>query len=187
MGLPKLYGRVPAGMGFALSRQVRGAPTIPWDIQDAVQVWGRERGRPARMVWNTTLCANYGGCAEVRIDLKPDDPRLRPWQEGRAKSLPFEPVFFHEWDKSVRHYKPINIHELGPSGVVAKLDEGYMWSGRGKHKNILELAEANIADNAAAEVALGTGFVERNRDCRREHRRQLEDVPQVNVPTKLEK
>lgn len=113
----------------------RDGPTVPVEIRDAVEKWARSWGRHADVVYITVTSPPT---PQVRIELKPDDPRLRPWQEGDADEKPVETVELVEWDDQKKRFVGINLMDLGADGVVEILERGNTWSGRGEYDSLQE-------------------------------------------------
>lgn len=156
--------------------------SVPWDWADAVEVWAREQGRHGRLVWNTVL-----RCYEAQIDLKDADPRLLAWQQGKVRQKPVESVFFHRQDKPGGPWVAMDLQQMGPSGIRKYLDEGNLWSGRGRYRNLMEACRAADDHNQRLEAIMAEAAEQGARDNAREHRRQLFDLPLVSVPANVEK
>lgn len=154
---------------------------IPVEIQEEVELWAREQGRHAKIVWNPLL-----RCPEVQIDLKAEDPRLKKWQAQTQKvpNKPVESVFLHRHDG--HHYVALNLGELGASGVRALLEEGNMWAGRGQAPNLLAAVRMVDEKNERVKEAMRKEARDNSRDRAREHRREILDLPLVSVPADLE-
>lgn len=136
-----------------------GLPEAPPDIREEVELWARERGRTAKIHF-----VPYGGWF-VRLELRPNDPRMRAFQEGRAPEPPTEDVFLHvfrqDYDPkrhpaipalipkpgSAQQTVPLDIYQLGRSGVREFLEKGDTWSGRGLYSShedrMRKVGEAN--------------------------------------------
>lgn len=121
-------------------------PTPPAAVADAVELWARQYGRHATMKYVPLASPP---CWSVNLSLKPDDPALRPWQEGRASHKPTEGVLLIEWDAEAGEvspitgqrsgaYRPVDLEEYGPTGVVELLEKGNTWSGRGEFGSLAE-------------------------------------------------
>ena len=155
---------------------------VPWQYQEAVELWARQnRGTHARMAWNPVL-----RCVEIQFELKPDDPRMKGWQEGRLKMKPVESVFLHRWDKAKKAYVAIPLEELGVSGLEALLDKGNLWSGRGEYRGLMEAVKAADEHNQKLERQVEEASIEAARLRARDERRWLQGAPVVSVPTNLE-
>lgn len=131
---PKIVGRVNTnGLGR------RGLPQVPYEIRDAVEEWARGCGRHADIVY---VPYTDPPIPQVRIELKPNDKRLKAWQEGDADEKPVETVELVEYDEEKKCYVGLDLHQLGPSGVVEFLERGNMWSGRGEFNSLQEAVYA---------------------------------------------
>lgn len=75
----------------------------------------------------------------ARFSLKPNDPAMKAWKEGRAPEPPTEDVFFIEPDpKDPKRMVQMDINQMGASGVRTFLERGNTWSGRGEYTSIEE-------------------------------------------------
>lgn len=144
-------------------------------------MWAREHGSHAKIVWNTLM-----QCAEIQFDLKPGDPRLKGWQEGRLPFEPKESVFLHRQAGPGEPYKAVSLQDLGVSGVIKWLDEGNLLSGRGRHAGLDAACKAADRKNQELEAAMERAAVENARDMAREHRREFFELPMVGVISNLE-
>lgn len=122
-----------------------GLPIAPVEIADEVEQYARAWGRHATLHFVPTLFFNgriLRGTWVVKMTLRPDDTRMKLWQEQRVSEAPTEDVWLHEPNpdvgKIIPHsgnlrepaYRPFNLTDLGASGVRAFLEAGNMWSGR---------------------------------------------------------
>lgn len=120
-----------------------GMISIPWELQDEVELWARQYDRHAKLHF-----IPVGGFF-CRITLRPDDPRMKSFQEGLLDQPdpPGEDVWFNTPDGH-GGTKCLDIREMGASGVKEFLEKGNTWSGRGEYDSIVEqqkkVAEANI-------------------------------------------
>ena len=149
---------------------------VPVEIADAVELWARGCGRHATITYITVVDPPI---AQVRITLRPDDGRLDAWRKGLVDEEPIEAIELVEWDEKHTRYVPLNLTELGASGVTALLERGNLWSGRGEFDS---LQQAIVAVRERAKVER-----ERERLWRRgeslarleEKSRHHLDIPQV--------
>jgi len=124
-----------------------GWPIPPVEIADEVELYARAWGRHATVHFVPTLFANnrvFRGTWVIRMTLRPDDKRMKLWQEQKVNEPPTEDVWLHEPNpevgKIIPHtgnlrepsFRPLNITEMGAGGVRAFLEAGNMWSGRNK-------------------------------------------------------
>lgn len=155
---------------------------IPVEVQDEVELWAREQGRHGRITWSPVT-----NCAVVQLSLKPDDPRMRAYQEGRLKHEPKENVFLHRWEGGRWVAVPPTPAELTPDFVRRWLDRGNMWSGRGESE-AANLYDACLkADRRERELyEKARAKIRENTELRsRERRRQVLDLPLVSVPQQV--
>lgn len=167
------------------------APIAPVEVADAVELWARQYGRHATLTFVPPM-----GCWSVNLTLKPDDPALKRYQEGEATEVPTEGVLLLEWDaevgdpnpttgKKAGAYRAVNLEEYGPSGVVALLEKGNTWSGRGEFGSLQE-AVIGAASRNREEAAKQK---ERQRQWARDYagdvRRQTLKIPYVRVGVEL--
>lgn len=166
-----------------------GGVVFPAALRDAVEHWARQHGTHGRIVWNPTL-----RCAEVQLDLKPDDPRMKAYREGRWPVPPVDSVFLHRQsmqkqpDGSMRatgHYIGIPPAELGVEFVVRWLDEGNLLSGRGRHASLDAACKAADRRNAEVGEKIKEVAVENARLRARDERRRVAGNPLVAVPDNL--
>lgn len=156
---------------------------IPWDIQEEVELWAREIGRHAKIVWNPVLA-----CPEVQIELKDGDPRLKKWQAGDAKRphKPVESVWLHRWNEEAGHYEPMDLGQMGASGVRAHLERANMWSGRGRHRDLYSAAKAADEHNEQLKAEMRKAAMDNSRDMAKDRRRDVLGIPLVTVQDDLE-
>lgn len=76
-----ITGVTPRGQG--------GMPKAPYEIQDALELWARKSDRTGKMHFFPPA----GWFA--RLEVKPNDPAMLAWRQGRAAEPPTEDVFFH--------------------------------------------------------------------------------------------
>lgn len=152
---------------------------IPWDIREEAELWARERGRHATVSWSRPM-----NCLVVSLDLKPGDPRLEGWISGRLKVEPREDIFFQR-RKGV-HLVGIPMGELSASFVRNYLQEGDLWSGRGRYNGLDAACKAAADHNERLSQKMKEAAVEDARQNARDHRRQVFDLPLVSVATDLE-
>ena len=135
-------------------------PAPPAEIADEVELWARQSGRHARLHF-FPVSFRHGRIAQgtwvVRISLKPDDKRLKLYQErnrrspedGEVREPPTEDVWLHESDGK-GGYRALNLTDMGASGVREFLEKGNMWSGRGQFGSLEEQLRKVNQDNEAA-------------------------------------
>ncbi len=116
------------------------APRPPPEIASEVEQYAREFGRHA-----TLHFVPFGGWF-VRFSLRPNDKRLRAYQEGSLAQPPAEDVWLHVQNPPAGkrtktgavepQYLPLNLYDMGASGVREFLERGNTWSGRGEHASV---------------------------------------------------
>lgn len=156
--------------------------SIPHEIRDAVALWAQQWGRRGTIAMNHAL-----RCPVIELSLKADDPRMKAYQEGRLKHEPTECIPLHyqrteaDGSKSV-HYFPLDLADLGVSGVLELLDRGNTWSGRGEYGSFKEAAQIMGEHNDKLRNMIKEAAVQEGRDRARDMRRQVFDLPLVSVP-----
>ena len=102
------------------------------EIADAVELWARRSGRHATIGWVPTDPPT----PQVRITLKPDDGRLEAYRQGLVSEEPVETVELVDWEEGSLQSTPLNLGDLGVSGVMEILEKGDTWSGRGEYDSL---------------------------------------------------
>ncbi len=128
-------------------------PRVPSEYQEVVELWARGSGRHAKL--NKSPCGTWF----ARVSLKGDDPRLRMYQMGLAEEPMGEDVWFHipnpEEGKIISGVRmgawiPLDLEQLGTSGVREFLDKGNTWSGRGEYmSHVDQLRKVNETNESA--------------------------------------
>ena len=79
---------------------------------------------------------------------------MEPYQKGLEAEEPTEHVWFHvpnpEAETWQDAYTPLNIVEMGPSGVKTFLEKGNLWSGRGEYTSLEDQLDQVRKMNEAA-------------------------------------
>lgn len=176
--------------GVGAVRMVAGAfPRAPVAIADAVELYAREtRGFGQHATLRFIPVTGTVGCWQVRFTLKPDDPRMRLYQEGKIAEPPKEIVWLHEPigpDEEpitpTYRYRPLDIVALGPSGIREWLDRGNLWSGRGEQESLEKQVQASV-DASAEQSAKRRADAEFNtRALVRDRRRWYQRIPFLPV------
>lgn len=166
-----------------------GLPECPYEIREVVEQYARQHGRTASVHFVPTA----GWMA--RLELKPNDERVRLYQEGRAAAPPTEDVWFHEpnplegqvipgtYGKGRESpFRPIDIIAQGPSWVRAFLDRGNMFSGRGETgtKSLEQVAKDTMEKDAENTRRFREAMRDENRQEVRSRRRDIQGVPVVS-------
>jgi hypothetical protein len=141
-----------------------------------VDAWAREQGcAPGTVKWNPVL-----KCWEINLGLKPDDPRLKLYQEGKLAVKPAEVVFLHvrrQREDGKSHFEGLDIEQLGESGIRELLDRGSVTSGRGEHRNLMEAVQAVAARNEEMEEKRRKHAETFARENARDKRRAVLGIP----------
>lgn len=182
--------------------RVSGRPVPPAAIADEVELYARQSGRTATMDF-VPLRIIRGRVAEgvwrVRFSLRPNDPRMKLFQEGKAEKPPTEDVWLHTpnprrgqkiegaFGQRELDYLPLDIEKLGPSGVREFLERGNTWSERGEYASIEEQAKAVQEHNDSIPAKNKAEQKEINRYQRREERRHRLKIPFLPIEIDLGK
>lgn len=134
-------------------------PKAPWDLQEEVELYARESGRTAKLHFMPGINTWF-----ARFSLRSNDKRMLAYQQGLAADVPTEDVWFH---RAASHedvarnraqkpgdWIPLDIIQMGRSGVREFLDRGNTWSGRGEFASIAESRLKAKEANAAAKERL---------------------------------
>lgn len=147
-------------------------PRPPPDIADEVEMYARQSGRHAtlRFCPHDLLHPRKGGTWRIQFTLRLDDKRMILYQESRTGKPPTEDVWLHVKDpESPTGYRPLDLEQMGSSGVKEFLERGNTWSGRGEFDSLE--AQAREAMEANAKMR------EKNRESQKEaSRNQASDT-----------
>lgn len=163
----------------------------PVEFADAVEEHFRKTGRHGRLYW-----VNNPPMWVIKVTLRPDDGRLRAWQEGRLSEEPFEQVELVEWKpdavtlpdgRVLPGYVGLPIEELGVSGLINFLEKGDVLSGQGEFES-LSAAVAYQWKNQREEYNRAR-LEQRDSAVRRakDRRRTLLKIPFLGVGIDLQK
>lgn len=174
-------------------------PRAPVEIQEEVELYARESGRHANLIFVPTEFVNgrlANGTWLVRFTLRSNDKRMQAYQEGRAAKPPTEDVWLHEHNpdegkpisggRKQGPYKPLDIVQMGAGGVRQFLERGNMW-GRGQFKSLEEQVREVQADNEAARLKFRADQKEASRYEQRDKRRWRLKIPFISVGVNLKK
>lgn len=133
-----------------ITSRLSSGPRPPPEIDEEVKLWARKSGRDATM----HFVPGYG-CWFARLSLRCNDKRLLAYQRGEAPEPPTEDIWFHrpvtpEEVKKGAHpvsFVPLDIHQMGVSGVREFLERGDTWSGRGEHRSLEDLRDKTSKHN----------------------------------------
>lgn len=163
-------------------------PRAPGAFQDVVELWARESDRHA------TLHYAPSGTWFVRISLKTDDKRLRLYQMGLADEPMGEDVWLHLPNPhegkvigSERQgpFIPIDLEQLGVTGLREFLDKGNTWSGRGEYLSLVDQRRKVNEANEDARRRHRAFEKEESRNEMRQSRRFRLGIPTVAVAIEL--
>lgn len=175
---------MPTAGGLLVRRQF-DLPTPPVEIADEVELYARQSGRHARLHFFPTQFKHrrmVRGTWVVRMTLKSDDKRLSLYREGRVNEEPTEDVWLHVPDPEYpMGYKPLDLMQLGASGVRAFLEKGNLWSGRGEFTSLDEQVHKVREENARSRERIRQEHKEANRFEQREKRRWRFKIPFLPV------
>lgn len=185
---------------FTALRQRPQTPRPPPEIATEVELWARQRGRSARMQWVPTLLFGTTAVRHVwviHLELRPNDPKMLAFKEGRAEKPPTEQVWLHvpNLDKDGRSLEGkeipntmglrepkmigVDINALGAAGVREFLERDDTWSGRGEHGSLMESLQATREHNADVRRKVKAEAREENRQALKEERRRWLGIPQI--------
>lgn len=150
------------------------SPMAPWEIREEVELYAREHGRTATM---ELVQAPMFTCWIVKLSLRPNDPRLLAYREGRAAEPETEVVWLMDHETG----KPYDIQQLGAAGVRQFLERGNTFSGRGEFASVMDAVEKTSQQNEERRAAFEQKMREENRYERRQDRRKYLKIPQVTV------
>jgi hypothetical protein len=167
-------------MGYPLRVGRNGLPQAPWEIQDEVELYAREGGRTAKLHFVP------GGGWMARFSLRSNDKRMQLWQQGMAAEPPTEDVWFHVPNPRADQpgqppYTPLDILQMGPSGVREFLERGNTWSGRGVHSSLMDAVKASADQEADRKQRLYEKNRQQARDMARDTRRSRLQIPFLRV------
>jgi hypothetical protein len=135
-------------------------------------------------------------CYVTFFSRRSSDPAMRAVQESRQRNKG-EPFYWHEWKEGVRPHPilgkakmiggfvPSDIEQMGETGVVARLDKGNMWSGRGEFSSLEEAAAAQQAANDKKVDDQRKKLRDGLEGPLRATIRHARGLPQVSVPDNL--
>ena len=161
-------------------RRQRELPRPPWEIAEEVELYARESGRHAKLHFAP------GGGWVARFTLRPSDKRMRIYQELRTGKPPTEDVWFHRPKPGGRvgDFIPLDILEMGASGVRQFLERGNMW-GRGEYRSLEEQLRQVTEENEEGRLKNRAKAKEANRYMQRDKRRWRFKIPFLPVGINL--
>ena len=165
-------------------------PTPPVEVADEVELYARQTGRHATVEYVPTLLKGtrpVAGTWRVRFTLKPDDKRLSLYQTGKMDEPPTEDVWLHVPDQaSPLGYRPLDLVQLGASGVREFLERGNLWSGRGEYKSLEQMVREVRESNTRNREKHKQQQKVTNREEQREKRRWRFKIPFLPVGIDLQ-
>lgn len=162
-------------------------PTPPVEIADEVELYAREHGRHGKLEFVPTMLRGrvvIQGTWRVCLTLKADDKRLLPYRRGEIADEPTEDVWLHERDEDGT-YQPLNIVEMGASGVRQFLERGNLWSGRGEFDSLEDQRRKARAHNEAFRQKTYQDQEDAVRQMARDTRRKRLKIPFLPVGIRL--
>lgn len=151
-------------------------PRCPWEIREEVEKYARESGRTATMHFAP------GAGWFARFSLKPNDKRMLLYQQGLAPEPPTEDVWFNEpIEGRPGHYRPLDIIQMGPSGVREFLERGNTWSGRGQYQSLEDALRQTREANQQEREKAKAEAQDRAKMVGRDVRRSRMNIPFVGV------
>jgi hypothetical protein len=158
-------------------------PTPPPAIAEEVEMFARKSGRTGKLV-----CTPSGWMA--RFSLRCNDPAMILFQQGMAPEPPTEDVFFavrnpKAWatdgsaTPGVQQMIPLDIEQMGPSGVREFLERGDTWSGRGVHSSQVDALQKSKRAETERKARVDKDARETAMDIAREYRRTILGMPFV--------
>lgn len=167
----------------------------PSEIADAVEMYAREHNRHATLHPFPALIRRGRGMNwtwVVKFTLKSTDKSLLSFQSGASAERPTEDVWLHlpnpragqrisGSNEMEPDYLPLDIEQMGPSGVREFLERGNTWSGRGEYASAVDALTKARQVNADRKAKIRAEQKELNRYERRDERRQRWKIPFVTV------
>lgn len=171
----------------------QGAPTAPWEIREAVELYARQHGRTGSIEF-----AVGPNVWVVKLSLRSNDKRMQLWQQGLAPEPPVETIWlqeanpnegrvipgrYHPNGQPMREggYRALDIYQMGAAGVREFLERGNTWSGRGEFSSVEDALRRTHAKEEELRERFRERMREENRYERREDRRRYLEIPAVSV------
>jgi hypothetical protein len=171
-------------------------PRAPVEIADAVEMYAREHDRHATLEFIPTWIDRgrvAAGAWVARFTLRNSDKRMQLYQQGLAPKPPTEDVWFHVRNPKAAtnpkepDYFPLDIHQLGVSGIRQFLQRGDTWSGRGEFRSLEEQARLAMQSNTEMRERFRAEQKEASRLEQRDKRRSRFKIPFLRVGIDLKK
>jgi len=178
-------------VGAILTRGGRNElPTPPAEIADEVEMYARESGRHAALIF-VPVTIKHGrvtnGTWVINMTLRPDDKRMLLYQEQKVGDPPTEKIWLHKPSEDGTTYEPLDIHQLGASGVREFLDRGNMWSGRGEFSSLEEQVRWARDEEERRKQKNYDDSKQHSRDTAKDKRRTLLGISFLGVGIDLKK
>lgn len=162
-------------------------PHAPPEIAEAVELYAREW----RDGHGTLTCVPFsigrGGRVlsvvwVAKFTLRPNDKRMKAYQEHGGPEPPVEEVWFQVPDKEARTgWRPLNIAQMGTDGVKTFLEQGNMWSGRGVYDSPADQLTQTRTAAAAQKVKVKADARDATIHEQRDRRRSRFKIPFLTV------
>lgn len=148
-------------------------PIAPLAFVVATDDWGRKSGRTVTWRWSREM-----GCWTLNLSLPATAPVMQDYQEGRLRQAepPTEGIPLMEQDESGK-WHALDLEQYGPTGIVRLLEEADMWSGRGKHRSLVEFVREVAERNRRNRQAVRARQRNWARDLAADVRRQIFKIP----------
>lgn len=163
----------------------------PVEYADAVELYFRKSGRHGRLYWVPAIRTWV-----IRVSLRPTDPRMKAYREGRLDEEPFEQIELSEW-KPEAHRLPDGrqvpggvgyaLEELGVSGLISFLEKADLWSGRGEFNSLSEAVRKQREMQKEAQEKATMRLREAARDRALDRRRTFLKIPFLGVGIDLKR
>ena len=170
----------------------------PYEFRDTAELFARRYGGHGDIVW----VAAPVNCWQVRFTLKSGDPRLQHPDDGTH----YEAVLLHEFvdpNREPTHPKldllprdnrnrptpafvPIELDDLGTSGLQEILEKGSLLSGRGEFTSSEQAAKAVLDRHRNHRERTRQELRDAARHRTLDDRRKFLDIPQVPVGIDLQ-
>lgn len=190
------------GQILSLGARRREFPRPPAWLAEEAELFARKSGRNGTVRMVPTLMR--GDMPErwtwvIDLTLRPNDPRMLAWKEGRAEQPPKETIWLHRRNPiegkeipgtyGLREppYVGLDIHQEGADGIRRFLEEGDTWNGRGKFGSVTDAAKSVSEHNARERARVKEEAREENRAKLKQERRSWVGIPLVQAGIDLTK
>lgn len=176
-------------MGIILARRRTGPPMTPVWFADTIEMWARAHGRHAKTTWDPPV-----GCFVTRLSRMSHDPVLALVKSGKKEDVGV-PIYWHEWKEGVRRHPvtgqvvggfvPMDIEQMGESGVRTYLDKVATWTGRAEFKSVDDAVDASVKANDMKVQYQRENLRDRLAGPLKAARKKARGEPTVNVPEQI--